>query len=103
MHSGVSQLQAMKDRQILVDHVDVDEGVLVFENGLVLPIEYCTDAADVVVDDPVDGGWIHFGDDEHGYGRYPVKLVTEEEFEQERARACARAAFKAGIAPTRSN
>lgn len=103
MESGVKQLQAMKDQRIFVDHVDVDEGILVFENGLVLPIEYCTDANDVVVDDPVDGGWIHFGDDEHGYGRYPVKLVTEEEFEQERARSRARAAFKASTGETRPN
>lgn len=83
----MNQLQAMKDRKIRVDHVDCDAMEIHFPNGVVLPILWFLDRDKMtVVIDPVDGGWLEFGNDEAGYGYYPVKLITEEEYEAEQQR-----------------
>lgn len=82
----MNQLQAMKDQKIRIRLVDVDVMEVTFDNGLVLPIEMFTDENDVQSEDPVNGGWAHFGNDEAGYGRYPVKLITEEEWQAEQKR-----------------
>jgi len=82
-----NQLQAMKDQKIRVDWVDCDEMKIHFPNGVVLPILTFLDVDKVTpVVDPVDGGWAEFGSDEVGYGYYPVKLVSEEEYEEEQRR-----------------
>jgi len=79
-----NQLQAMKDQKIKVDFVDCDEMEVHFPNGVVLPILAFldTDRTTELVD-PVEGGWVEFGNDEVGYGYYPVKLITEEEWHAE--------------------
>lgn len=80
----MNQLQAMKDQKIRIDYIDCDEMEVHFPNGVVLPIETFL-APDKVTPtvDPVEGGWAAFGNDEVGYGYYPIKLITEEEYEEE--------------------
>ena len=48
------------------------------------------------VDDPVEGGWAEFGNDEIGYGWYPIKLVSQEDWEDEVERGRARIALTTG-------
>jgi len=90
----MSQLRAMREAGIKIDFVDDDADEVHFMNGITLPIiAFWSPDRSHRIDDPVDGGWIEFGDDEIGYGWYPCKLITEEEYDQER-RARARAAVE---------
>ena len=77
----MKQLSAMKDQNVLVEHVDCEEMTVTFSNGLTLPVHNFFDADGVAADEPVDGGYAEFGDDEHGYGIYTVRLISEEEYE----------------------
>lgn len=101
--SGAKQLQAMKDRGILIDFVDCDGLEVRFINGVVLPIlAYWSPDRERELDEPVEGGWIEFGNDQVGYGWYPCKMITEEEFEEER-RARARIAREKSAHEARPN
>lgn len=80
----MNRLQAMKDQNIRIQIVDDEAMEVVFENGVTLPIQAWLDKdQEVETDDPVDGGWVAFGDDEIGYGYYPIKLISEEEYERD--------------------
>lgn len=82
-----NQLQAMKDQQIRIDRVDCDTMEVHFPNGVVLPITaFLAPDKETETIDPVDGGWLAFGNDEVGWGYYPVKLITEEEYRAEQER-----------------
>lgn len=82
----MSQLiQAWKDAGVKVDHVDCEEMTVTFDNGVTLDIYAFADADENEVTDPVDGGWALFGNPEVGFGAYQVKMVTEDEYERQRA------------------
>lgn len=82
----MNRLQAMKDQRIRACRVDVDDELMVFPNGVELPIIAFWDASRTYeLADPVDGGWIEFGNDETGFGWYPCRMISEEEWlEQQR-------------------
>lgn len=91
----------MKDAGIKIDFVECDDEMVIFENGVELPIiAYWDPERDHETDDPVEGGWIEFGNEEVGFGWYPIKLISEDEWLQER-RARTRAAVEAGAAEAR--
>jgi len=77
----MKQLQAMKDRNIRCHLVDDDDGLMYFSNGVVLPIiAYWSADRSHQIERLVDRAWIEFGDDDFGYGWYPVRMITEEEW-----------------------
>lgn len=89
----MNQLQAMKEQGIRIDLVECEAMLVIFDNGLALPIEYFYGPDGELVDGPVEGGICTFGDDEYGWGWYPIRMITEEEFEENR-RARARTALE---------
>lgn len=82
-----SRLSAMRERGIRADFIDNIDMKIVFRNGVTLPIQcWLLANKETESDEPVDGGFAHFGSDSYGYGYYPVKLITEEEWLAERQR-----------------
>ena len=97
----MNQLSAWKEARVLIDEVDCDEMTVIFSNGVVLPIICFCGADGRCTEEPEEGGYAEFGDDEHGYGTYPIKIISEEEYERQRARTAA--ARAASAPPARSN
>ena len=82
----MNPLQAWKDAKVTVDFIDCDEMTVTFSNGVTLPIWGFYAADGRPVDVPVEGGYAEFGDEEHGYGTYKVKIISEEEYDAEQKR-----------------
>ena len=76
----MNRLSAMRERGIQASTIDEDAMTIAFPNGVVLPIQGWLDRNRKPVDEPIDGGWCEFGDEEIGFGYYPVKLISEEEW-----------------------
>lgn len=77
------QLQAMKSAGIKCREFIVGDDEIIFANGIVLPVLGYYDASrEKLLDEPVHGGWAEFGNDDVGYGWYPIKLISEEEEER---------------------
>jgi len=80
----MNRLAAMHDRDIRIQWVDCDDMTVTFANGVTLPIiGFLAPDKYTLVDDAVEGGYAEFGNDEFGYGYYPVRLIGDEEYEQE--------------------
>lgn len=77
----MNPLQAWKDARVTVDFIDCEEMTITFSNGVTLPVHAFYDAAGRHVEEPVEPGYAEFGDEEHGYGTYKVKIISEEEYE----------------------
>lgn len=85
----MNQLQAMRDQNIRIWRVDCEDELVYFPNGVVLPIVgFWSQDRTHQIDEPIDGAWIEFGDDEVGYGWYPCKMITEEEYHAEQEGRC---------------
>jgi len=83
----MNRLSAMRERGIQAHTIDEDAMTIAFPNGVVLPIQGWLDHNRKPVDDPIDGGYAEFGDEEIGFGYYPVKLISEEEWREQQLRA----------------
>jgi hypothetical protein len=88
----LNQLQAMKDQNVRISRVDCEDELVYFPNGVVLPIVgiWSPDRSHEL-DEPEDGAWIEFGNDEIGYGWYPCKMITEEEYRAEQEQVAGQA------------
>jgi hypothetical protein len=74
-------LGAWKEAGIRATVVDDDTMEITFSNGVVLPIlEFLNATKTRTTVEPINGGFIAFGDDSHGFGYYPIKLISEEEW-----------------------
>jgi hypothetical protein len=83
----MNHLQAMRDRNIRCHLVDDDDGLMYFPNGVVLPIiAYWSADRSHQIERLTDGAWIEFGDDDFGYGWYPVRMITEEEWYEQQGK-----------------
>lgn len=83
----MNRLNAMRERGICADVIDEDAMTISFPNGVVLPIQCWLDRdRKTEIDDPIDGGWCEFGNEEIGFGYYPVKLISEEEWNAQQNR-----------------
>jgi hypothetical protein len=72
---------AWKEAGISAMVIDEDNMEITFSNGVVLPIlEFLNSTKTHTTVEPVEGGFIAFGDDDHGFGYYPIKLISEEEW-----------------------
>ena len=94
-------IEAWKDAGVKIDEIDCDEMTVTFSNGVILPILAFYDADGHRVEEPTEPGYAEFGDDEYGYGNYPVKIISEREYERQRARTAAARAQSAP--PARPN
>jgi hypothetical protein len=66
------QISAMREQNVPISAVCIDEGYIVFANGLVLPITGFYDEYDDEVEDREEAVYYEAGDDEHGYVRCPM-------------------------------
>lgn len=81
----MNQLTAMHEAGIKASFIDDDEMTIRFPNGVLLPIQAWLDASrEHQLERPCEGGWLAFGNDETGYGYYPVRLIGDEEWEEQR-------------------
>jgi hypothetical protein len=81
----MNQLSAMHEAGIKAMFVDDDGMTINFSNGVQLPIQaWLDESREYQLERPCEGGWAAFGSDEVGYGYYPVRLIGDEEWEEQR-------------------
>jgi hypothetical protein len=66
------QIAAMRERDVRICSVYLDEGYIVFYNGVVLPICGFYDEDDNAVEDLEEASYYEAGDEEHGYVTCPM-------------------------------
>jgi hypothetical protein len=78
------RLGAWREAGVRCSTFDQDEDVITFSNGHRVAVNAYLDASKQhETDGPVDGGFAAFGNDEIGYGYYPITMITEAEWQEE--------------------
>lgn len=71
------QISAMREQGVRISAVFIDDGYIVFENGLVLKIIGFYDENDNEVDDIEEACYYEAGDYEHGFISAPMPDLME--------------------------
>lgn len=72
-----TQISAMKEQGVRISAVFIDDGYVVFENGLVLMITGFYDEDDNEVEDIEEACYYEAGDSEHGFISAPIPDLME--------------------------
>ena len=67
-----NQISAMREQGVRIAAAFIDDGYIVFENGLVLPINGFYDDDDNEVDNCYEASYYEAGDEEHGFVTCPM-------------------------------